>query len=99
MGRGSSPAARVGVRVSPGAGRTEIVGRYGEVWKVRIAARAERGRANDALLELLGHALGVRRSRLTLVAGAGSRDKVIRVEGMEAAEAERLLSAHGKGDS
>jgi uncharacterized protein (TIGR00251 family) len=93
MGRGSGRPARVGLRVSPGAARSEIVGRYGEVWKVRIAARAERGRANAALLELLGEALDVSRSRLTLVSGAASRDKVVQVEGMEAAEADRLLAA------
>jgi uncharacterized protein (TIGR00251 family) len=92
-GRPPEPSARLGVRVSPGAGRSEIVGRHGEVWKVRVAARAERGRANDALLDLLAETLGVPRRDVTLVAGAGARDKVIEVNGITVEEAERLLAA------
>jgi uncharacterized protein (TIGR00251 family) len=78
--------------VSPGAKRSEIVGRHGEIWKVRVAAPAERGRANDALLELLAGALAVPRSSVRLVAGSGSRDKVVEVKGVTSDEAERLLA-------
>ncbi len=85
------PVTRVGLRVSPGARRNEIVGRYGERWKVRVAAAAERGRANDAVLELVASTLGVPQDRVKLVAGATARDKVVEVSGLTAAEAERLL--------
>jgi hypothetical protein len=78
--------------VSPGAARDEIIGRYGEVWKVRVAAPAERGRANDAVLDLLAEALGVSRRSVTLVAGATSRDKVIRVDGLTREDVDRLLA-------
>jgi uncharacterized protein (TIGR00251 family) len=91
-GRPSRKSARFGLRVSPGADRSEIVGRHGEVWKVRIAARAERGRANEALLELLAEVLDVPRGRLTLVAGGASRDKVIQVEGLTREDVDRLLA-------
>jgi uncharacterized protein (TIGR00251 family) len=84
--------------VSPGAADTRIVGRHGDAWKVRLAAPPERGRANDALLELLALTLGVERTRIRLVAGATSRDKVVEVEGLTLDEAERLLSLkRGKG--
>jgi uncharacterized protein YggU (UPF0235/DUF167 family) len=39
-------------------------------------------------------ALSVPRSRIRLVAGTGSRDKVIEVEGMTRDEADRLLARH-----
>ena len=42
---------RISVRVSPGARRTEVVGRHGGGWRVRVAAPPERGRANEALIE------------------------------------------------
>jgi uncharacterized protein (TIGR00251 family) len=85
--------------VSPGAARSEVVGRYGEGWKVRVAARAERGRANDALLELLAETFGVARAHVRLVAGQASKDKLVEVDGLTAVEAEKLLSAaRRKGD-
>ena len=84
--------ARVAVRVAPGATRSEVVGRHGEAWKVRVAAPAERGRANEALLAFLAEALGVSRSAVALVAGRAGRDKVIRVEGLSTEDVDRLLA-------
>jgi hypothetical protein len=84
-------AARIRVRVSPGARRPGVVGRHGDGWKVRVAAPAEHGRANTELRGHLAAALGVRPARVTIVAGAGARDKVIAVEGLTVAEVERRL--------
>ena len=52
---------RVRLRVSPGAD-TELAGRHGDGWKVRVAAPPERGRANDAVLDLLAERLGLPRA-------------------------------------
>jgi uncharacterized protein len=87
----AAPSTRLRLRVSPGAGRNEVVGRYGEGWKVRVDAPPERGRANDAVLRLLAERLGVTRSALTLVSGAGARDKVVELRGLSADEASRRL--------
>ena len=84
---------RLRLRVAPGAARNELVGRHGDAWKLRVAAAPERGRANDAVLDFLSQRLGVPRSRLTLVAGQGSRDKVVELRGIDSAEADRLLEA------
>ena len=84
-------AARLRLRVSPGAERSEIVGRHGEGWKVRVRAAPERGRANDDLLELLADVLGVPRSSLDLVAGVSARDKVIEVQGLTLSQVEAHL--------
>ena len=65
---------------------------------MRLAAPPERGRANDALVELLATTLRVDRTRVRLVEGATSRDKVVEVEGLTLDEVERLLSLkRGKG--
>jgi uncharacterized protein (TIGR00251 family) len=91
---------RLSLRVSPGARKSAVVGRYGERWKIRVAAPAESGKANDALIELLGKALGVARSQVRVVTGAGARDKIVEVIGINAEESERLLSASaGEGEA
>ena len=59
----AAPSTRLRLRVSPGAGRDEVVGRYGDGWKVRVGAPPERGRANDAVLRLIAKRLGVPQSR------------------------------------
>lgn len=58
-----------------------------------MSAAAERGRANDAAVQLLAETLRVQPADVRLVSGHGSRDKVVEVTGIEPSEAERRLSA------
>ncbi len=67
------------IHVQPGAKRSEVVGRYGERLKIRVAAPALERRANDALVEYVAAALGVPRSTVRLVRGERSRDKLLAV--------------------
>jgi uncharacterized protein len=83
------------LRVAPGASRPGVVGRHGLAWKVRVAAAPERGKANDAVLDLLAATLSLPRSSVTLVSGAGSRDKIVELAGIEPDEIERRLAAAG----
>jgi uncharacterized protein YggU (UPF0235/DUF167 family) len=69
-----------------------VVGRYGESWKLRVAAPPERGKANEATLGLLADTLGVAATDLRLVSGHGSRDKTVEVSGLTTDEAERRLA-------
>ena len=55
-----------------GRGGAGVVGRHGDAWKVRVAAPPERGRANDAVLDLLAETLAVPRASVTLVSGGGA---------------------------
>jgi uncharacterized protein (TIGR00251 family) len=91
--------ARLALRVTPGARRTAIVGRYGEAWKVAVAAPPERGRANADVVRLVARAVGVPAARVILVKGGAARDKVIEIEGITTEEADRRLAgARRKGD-
>jgi uncharacterized protein len=83
---------QIRLRVSPGARKTELVGRHGEGWKVRVSAPPEDGRANDAVLDLLAERVGLPRRALTIVSGQRSRDKVVEMSGIDAREAERRLA-------
>jgi uncharacterized protein (TIGR00251 family) len=84
-------STRVRLRVSPGAHRSELVGRHGDGWKVRVTAPPEDGRANDALLDLLAKRLHLPRRSLSIVSGHTGREKVVRLEGIGRAESERRL--------
>ncbi len=59
--------------------------------RVRLAAPAIEGRANDELVRLLAKTLGVRRSDVSVAAGARSRRKLLKVTGVTLAEAKHRL--------
>lgn len=84
-------STRIRLRVIPGAGQPAVVGRYGDAWKLRVAAPPERGKANDAALELLAETLGVAAADVRIVAGHASRDKTVEISGLGAEEAARRL--------
>jgi uncharacterized protein len=86
------PSTRLRLRVVPGSARPGIVGRYGDAWKVRVAEAPERGRANDAVLELVAESLSLRRRDVELVSGHGARDKIVELRGVAEDEAVRRLS-------
>lgn len=75
---------RLVLRVTPGARRSGIfgsvdVGEGRTALAVKVAAQPVEGAANEALIDLLAKEFGVARSAVSLVSGAGSRLKVVRV--------------------
>jgi uncharacterized protein len=84
---------RLRVRVVPGATTTQVVGRLGETWKLRVHAAPERGRANDEVVTLLAGTLGLSRTDVRVVAGHTARDKVVELAGISRDEAERRLES------
>jgi uncharacterized protein len=79
------------VHAQPGAGRSAIVGRHGNAVKVKVAAPPEQGRANEALVAMLGQHLGLKGGEIEVVAGASSRTKKIRITGIEEQELAEAL--------
>lgn len=77
--------------VSPGARRSEIVGVADGRLRIRVAAPAHEGRANAELLRFLAAQLDVPRRAVSLAAGAGSRRKLVRIDGLAEDEARRRL--------
>ena len=90
---------RLNLRVSPGAGRSAVVGRHGDAWKLRVAAPPERGRANASVVRLLATSLEIGRPDVRIVSGAVSRDKVVEIVGLTLEEAEQRLASARKGTS
>ncbi|NPC76402.1 YggU family protein [Corallococcus exiguus] len=80
------------VLVQPRASRTKVVGEHDGQLKIQLAAPPVDGEANAALVEFIAKTLGVPRRQVTLVAGDTSRRKRLRVEGVDAAAAEAVIS-------
>lgn len=76
----------IAVRLTPRAGRDQVVGPDERgVLRVRVAAAPVDGGANRALLRTLAAALDVAPSTLEIVSGASSRQKRVRMAGADAA--------------
>jgi len=85
-------SCRLRLRIVPNAKRSEVVGPHGDALKLKIAAPALEGRANEELVEFLAEKLSLPRRSVTLVSGEKSRDKVVAIEGLEETDArERIL--------
>jgi hypothetical protein len=65
------------IHCQPGAKRTEVVGMYGTAIKIRLAAPAIGGRANEALVAFLAESFGVPRRNVTLMRGETARAKTV----------------------
>lgn len=72
---------RLAVYVQPRAGRDQVVGRHGDELKLRIAAPAVEGAANDACLRYVAELFGLRRSQVRLLGGQRDRHKLLGLEG------------------
>ena len=70
---------RLAVKVTPGA-REESVTLSDDAVLVKVRAQADKGAANDAVIAVVARALGLAPSRLTLLRGATSRQKLLAVE-------------------
>jgi len=79
------------VRVHPGARRNAITGMHDGAFKIALTTPPVDGRANEALIAFLSDALHIPRSRITLLSGATSRSKLLRIAGKTVAEVEQEL--------
>jgi hypothetical protein len=90
--RDTPSGATFAIKVHPRAKKNAITGEVGNALKLALTSPPIDGRANEACIEFLAKLLNVPRSSVTIAAGDTSRNKVIRVRGLSAAEiAERLL--------
>jgi uncharacterized protein (TIGR00251 family) len=86
------PSATVSIRVVPRSTKEGVAGFEGGVVKIRLNAPPVEGKANEALVRFLSKAVGVPRSRITLVTGERGRSKIVRVAGVTR---EALMAALG----
>ena len=90
--RESSGAVTFAVKVHPRAKKNAVTGELGDALKVALTAPPVEGKANEACIEFFANLLEVPRSSVSIAAGQSSRNKVIRVVGLSAAEIEKRLN-------
>jgi uncharacterized protein (TIGR00251 family) len=74
------------VYLQPRSSRNEIVGPYRDGIKVKVTAPPVEGKANEALRELLARVLKIPPSHIEIVKGHRSREKTLKIEGIEGHE-------------
>ena len=81
---------RMSVRVIPRSSKNSITWEEG-VLKVRLTAPPVDGAANEALIALLAHRLGLPKRDIRIVQGATGRQKTIEIMGMTAEAIEQKI--------
>jgi uncharacterized protein (TIGR00251 family) len=76
--------AQIEVRLRPRGHRDELLGMRDGVLQARVTAPPVDGKANRSLCKLIAKRAGVAPSRVSVVRGEKSRDKLIRVDGIDA---------------
>jgi hypothetical protein len=84
-------SCEIAVRVTTRARANEIAGERDGVLLVRVSAPPVDGRANVAVCRLIARRARVGIRSVTVIRGASSREKVVRVEGLGAQELRRAL--------
>jgi uncharacterized protein YggU (UPF0235/DUF167 family) len=84
---------RLRVRVVPGARTSGVVGRLGDAWKLRVKAPPERGRANGELVALLARTLDVPSAAVRVARGHTTGEKLVEIDRLTRADADRRLAA------
>ncbi len=79
------------VKVVPGSSRTKIDGWLGESLKIRVTAKPEKGRANDAVVALLAEILRVPRQDVSISSGGSAQRKTCKINGLSESEIRSLL--------
>jgi hypothetical protein len=69
------------LHVQPGASRSEFAGQHGTRLKVRLAARAVGGNANQELIAFLSDHFKVPKRSVRIVSGLRSRQKRVEIDG------------------
>lgn len=81
------------VRAQPGGRKNAIRGEHDGCLKVSVTQVAEKGKANDAIVDVLCEALGVRRGQIALISGETDRRKRFLVREITVDEMTRKLDA------
>ena len=82
---------RLQLKVTPKGGRNAINGWMGATLKLSVTAAPEKGKANQAVIELLADVLHLPKSAFTILRGDTSAQKLVEIKGLDEGEVLRRL--------
>ena len=97
MALNQEECCKIDVRVQPKASRNQVDGFEDGTLRLRVTAPPADGKANTGVIALLAKTLGVSRSRLEIVRGHSSRNKVVSIDTLSEQEVRRRIEAEVSG--
>jgi len=81
------------IKLVPRSSRSQIIGKDGEVYKIKVTSPPVDGEANRELISLISKKLGIPKGSIEIISGKRSRMKVLRLQGIEEESVVRLMEA------
>ncbi|HJS08308.1 MAG TPA: DUF167 domain-containing protein [Pirellulales bacterium] len=88
-----SEGVTLSVRAQTRAAANAVRGEVNGALKVSVTQVAEKGKANQAVIEVLAEALGLRRSQVRLISGPTSTQKRFLIRGVTSEQLQQKLAA------
>jgi len=88
---GNSPV-RIALKVIPNAGKNEILGLTNGIWRLKIAAPPDKGKANKEVIKFLSDLLGLKKDNISILKGQTSHNKIVEIEGLSSEMINQRLS-------
>jgi uncharacterized protein (TIGR00251 family) len=88
----TSTGATFSIKVHPRARKNAITGIVGDALKLALTAPPVEGKANAAVIEFFADLFEIPRSSVTIASGETSRNKVVRISGINRTAVEQRLS-------
>lgn len=89
----TASGCRLRVRVKPSAKQDTITAVHAGLLKMTVCEAPERGRANAAVARVLAGILNIGTSRVHVVSGFTTSDKLVEITGCSSAEVRRRLES------
>jgi uncharacterized protein (TIGR00251 family) len=87
---------RLTLKIRAGARKTEFAGKFGESWKLHVAAPPVDGKANKAIIRFLAELAGTTDLAVRIVSGLSSTTKIVEIAGVNSEAVHRaILESHG----
>jgi uncharacterized protein len=86
-------STKISVKIQPNGGRNQVTGLANGVWKIKVAAPPEKGKANKELIEFLADTLDLRKDQIEIISGQTSHNKLLEIQGLDEAEILKRLGA------